>query len=236
MTRAVLLNNLDHRELRVDTARGAELGDAVMSALTFPGEFRNLQAHYPIVFQKDAQGTFAPVALFGLQAGQNLFLRGGRWDAHYLPLAIRRQPFLLGSADGAPVLHIDLDSPRVSRDGRGEALFLEHGGTTPFLDGVASLMRSLHDGVQATPGFVAALLRHELLESFVLDVTGADDSQHRLSGFYTIDEERLGGLDAAALHALARAGWLEPVYMAIASLSQLRALIERREATHAAAR
>ena len=59
-----------------------EYGDAVMSAVTFPAEFRSLQAHYPIVFRKSQDGTtFEPVALFGFEEGQNLFLGPHGWDA-----------------------------------------------------------------------------------------------------------------------------------------------------------
>ena len=93
MARHAQLNNLDHRDLRIDTRHGAALGDAVAFAPTFPDEFRSLQAHYPIVFRKSADGALQPVALFGFEDGQNLFLDGERWDATYLPLAIERQPF-----------------------------------------------------------------------------------------------------------------------------------------------
>ena len=75
MSQHVLLNNIDHKDLRVDTARSAALGDDVMFAATFPAEFRNVQAYYPIVFRKTAEGAFQPIALFGFQEGRNLFLR-----------------------------------------------------------------------------------------------------------------------------------------------------------------
>ena len=227
MARHAQLNNIDHRDLRVVTERGAAWGDDVMSALTFPAEFRNLQAHYPIVFQKASDGSFQPVALLGFQPGQNLFLDERGWDALYLPLAIERQPFLIGlSVEGEPMMHIDLDHPRVGHD-HGEPLFRIHGGTTEFLDRMASTLQALHEGLQAVPGFVDALLRHELLESFVLDITLDDGAQHRLAGFYTINEERLSRLDGEALAALHREGHLEAIYMAIASLSRFRDLIER---------
>ena len=97
MSHPVLLNNIDHKDLRVVTARGAAYGDNVMSALTFPDEFRTLQAHYPIVFRKLDDGTgFEPLALFGFQEGENLFLEDGRWDAFDLPLTVERQPFMIG--------------------------------------------------------------------------------------------------------------------------------------------
>lgn len=232
----VQLNNIDHRDLRVVTERGAAWGDDVMSALTFPAEFRNVQAYYPIVFQKTADGGVQPVALLGFQPGQNLFLDEHGWDAaHALPLAIARQPFLIGmSVEGEPMMHIDLDHPRVSRE-QGEPLFRTHGGTTEFLDGMASTLQALHEGLQAVPGFVGALLRHELLESFVLDITLDDGAQHRLAGFSTIHEERLARLDGEALGSLHAAGHLEAIYMVLASQSRFRDLIERVRRTHARA-
>ena len=233
MARTVLLNNIQHRDLRVDTRRGARLGDAVMSAVTFPAEFRSLQAHYPIVFAKTPNGaTFQPFALLGLREGQNLFLGGDTWDATYLPLAIQRQPFSIGQADGEPVVHVDLDSPRVVST-TGEALFREHGGTTGFLERMTSVLLAIHEGLQRTPAFVRALLDLDLLESFVLDTELDDGSQNRLAGFYTINEEHLNALDGNALERLSRAGYLEPTYMAVASLSNFRILIERLNRAHA---
>ena len=227
MSTPVLLNNVDHKDLRVLTQRGAAYGDNVMLVHTFAAEFRNLQAHYPIVFQKTAQGAFHPVALLGFQEGQNLFLKAGGWDASYLPLAMEREPFLIGKQGEELLVHVDLDSPRISRSEQGQALFLPHGGSSEYLERVTSVLLAIHEGLQGTPAFAAALLAHELLESFVLDVEAPDGSVRRLAGFYTIDEERLARLQGEALQQLHRAGYLEPVFMAVASLSKLRELIER---------
>lgn len=227
MTNNVLLNNVDHKDLRVITTRSAQYGDDVMHAITFPSEFRNIQAHYPIVFRKNAQGQFEPIALLGFQERQNLFLTRRGWDATYLPLTIERLPFLIGfSADKQPMMHVDLDSPRISRT-EGEAVFLPHGGNTEFLERMNSVLLAIHQGIAGIQPFMAALLEHELLESFVLDVQLANGSQNRLAGFYSIHEERLLGLGGAVLERFNRAGYLQAIHMAIASLSQFRALIER---------
>ncbi|MBN7138683.1 hypothetical protein A7A76_06110 [Lysobacter enzymogenes] len=250
MSQAVLLNNVDHHDLRVIVARGARYGDDEMLAPTFFGEFRALQAHYPIVFQQTADGGFRSLALLGLRPRENLFLQddalerdalagaGERWDAHYLPMAIERLPFLIGIAEDEPMLHIDLAHPRVVRgEGRGgEPLFLEHGGSSEFLQRAASLLRALHDGLREEAGFIAALRRLHLLEPFALDIRLDQHTQHRLSGFHTIDERALRALGAADLHALAQAGYLEAIYMALASQSRLRDLIERLSRRHAAGR
>lgn len=229
MARYAAVNNVAHRDLRVDTGHGAALGDALMYAQTFPQEFRNVQAHYPIVFGKAGDGSFQPLALFGFREGQNLFLDGDRWDATYIPLTMQRQPFLIGAGGDELTMHVDLEHPRLAT-GKGEALFLDHGGMTEYLDRAASVLKTIHAGLQQTPAFVAALLEHGLLESFVLDMVLDDGTEARLSGFYTIDEERLRALDAAAFGVLGTAGHLEPAYMAMASIANLRALIERANA------
>jgi hypothetical protein len=227
MSTSVLLNNVNHQALRIITARGAAWGDDVMSSVVFPSEFRNLQAHYPIVFQKTADGTgFQPIALFGLREGQNLFLTPQGWDAACLPMAVERQPFMIGRDGDELMVHLDLDSPRLSNT-EGEPVFLPLGGNSEFLERMTALLLAVHEGVQATPAFVDALLAHELLESFVLDVELDDGTQSRLAGLYTLHEDRLAGLGPEALGALHRAGHLQAVYMVLASLSNLRGLIDR---------
>jgi hypothetical protein len=233
MTKNVLLNNVDHKNLRVIGARSEQYGDAVMSSATFPAEFRNVQAHYPIVFHKASDGQFQPLALFGFQQGQNLFLSASGWDAAYVPLLIERQPFLIGVGHGQLMIHIDVDHPRVSET-HGERLFREHGGPTEFLERMNSVLLTIHHGLEQTPAFTRALLEHELLESFVFDVQLGDGSQHRLAGFYTIHEERLSALPGDALERMSKAGHLQAAYMAVASLSNFRALVERQKRLHGA--
>ena len=228
MTNTVLLNNVDHKELRVITKRGAQFGDAVMSSMTFAAEFRDLQAHYPIVFRKTNDGlSFEAIVLFGFQEGENLFLGSSGWDASYVPLLIERQPFLIGNTGGELMMHVDLDSPRVS-GAEGEPVFLPHGGNSEFLERMNSVLLSIHQGLQSTAAFIAALTEHQLLESFVLDIELNDGSQNRLAGFYTINEDKVRSLDGAVLEQLNRAGYLQAIFMVIASLSNFRALIERK--------
>jgi len=236
MPKPVLLNNVEHKNLRVITRRGARFGDAQMAAPTFPAEFRNIQACYPIVFRKTTDGPgFEPIALLGFQEGENLFLQGERWDAVYIPMLVERQPFLIGmgGADGQDLtVHIDIENPRVS-DSEGEEVFKPHGGTTDYLERINSLLAAIHNGMQDMPLFLATLVEHELLESFVLDIGLDDGSQNRLAGFYTINEDRLAGLSGDVIAKLHAGGHLHPIYMVLASLSNFRALIERKNALHA---
>ena len=236
MANIELLNNVDHKDLRVITARSAAYGDNQWYVPTFPHEFRNLQMHYPVVFAKNPNtGQFQAVALMGFEEGENLFLNGDGWDATYIPLNIMRQPFLVGfqetREDGVPatqmVVSVDRDNPRVSTT-EGEPVFLEYGGNSEYLERVNSILNLIHQGFERNQAFIDMLLGMDLLESFVLDVELNDGSEHRLSGFYTINEDSLAGLTGDDLVILNNNGYLEAIYMAIASISNIPGLVDRK--------
>lgn len=237
MKNHVLLNNVDHKDLKVITTRSAEYGDNVQCAMTFSWEFRSIQAHYPIFFTKGAHSKeFSAVAMFGFEQKENLFLRNMGWDAHYVPLSIRREPFLIGfqqpmdsGIDKEPVIHVNMDSPRLSETD-GEAVFLAHGGISPYLEQVNSILNTINEGYPVHELFVKELVTHDLLEPFALDVTLNNGSQNRLTGFHTINEDTLFELDGDVLASLNEKGFLLPIYMAVASLSNIRDLIERKNA------
>jgi hypothetical protein len=229
-----LLNNIDHKDLKIITERSAALGDNVWYAVTFPAEFRNLQRHYPVFFIKNPNdGQFEAVAMFGVEDGENLFLDEYGWNASYIPLNIMRQPFLIGFQEKEqggdtvrePVITVDLDSPRVSLE-QGEPVFLEHGGNSEYLEQVNSILKVLYQGIAGSKPFFDTLTELDLIESFVLDAQLDDGSEHRLAGFYTINEDVLRELDGEKLEMLNRKGHLEAIYMAIASMSNLPNLLE----------
>ncbi len=237
MSQYEILDKEKHRHLRIKTGYGATLGDAAMYMMTYPMEFRDIQSCYPILFTKDPNtGGFFAAAVLGFEANQNLFLQDHRWDASYVPAMARRQPFLIATGpegdDRTPVVSLDMDHPRVSQD-EGEALFDSQGRTTEFLDQKIALLDKLHHGLQHGKGFVDTLLRHELLEQITLDIAFNDGSKQTLQGFYSIAEERLYQLQGDVLESLNQAGYLQPVFMAVASLSRMRDVIERRNRVRA---
>jgi hypothetical protein len=178
----------------------------------------------------DGDVGFQPIVLFGLEEGQNLFLNDGGWDAAVVPMALQREPFAIGRAEDSTLqLHIDMESPRVVRAGEeeGTALFLPHGGFTDYLDQVVKLMEQLHEQAQLLPAFIDALKRLQLLEPFVLDIEMPSGEHSRLTGLFSMNEERLSALSGSELEKLAQQGFLLPIYMQVASLSQLPVLLHR---------
>jgi hypothetical protein len=231
-----IVNNVDHKDIKINTVRSKEFGDNIWYSLTFVEEFRAIQAYYPIFFQKDADtGQFVPVSLFGFQHEENLFLNDKGWDAGYIPLSVARQPFTIGTQkkviDGREqedrILALDMDNKRVNKD-VGESLFLEFGGNSDYLDTIADMMETLHNGVNQNTNFIKCLTELDLLEPFTLDVQLNDGSQYQMIGFYTINEEKLEQLPAEKLADLVSSGYLKAIHMTMASQGNVAHLIRRK--------
>ena len=106
--------------------------------------------------------------------------------------------------------------------------FDDHGQPTPYLESVIAGLDELDQGYRASGDFYAALERYELLEPFSLDIDLRDGSKHRLVGYHLIDEAKLRALEPGPLAELHAAEYLMPIFMALASLANLSALIERK--------
>lgn len=231
MAKHVALNFENHSSLRVITDRSSEFGDNRMLAPVFPHEFRQVQANFPIVFVNEPQSErYRPVALFGLEANENLFLSNSTWEATYLPLSVRMPPFSIGRGVGNRLtVNIDKEHPRVNET-RGEELFYSDGEHTPFLTQVSELLMEVHRAAEILPSFCAFLDEMQLIEPFTLEIKLSDGSEGKLEGYYTVDEQKLQKLRGADLEKLNDANYLMPTFMIVASLAQLSGLIKRREA------
>jgi hypothetical protein len=228
MARYELLNNVTHKDLRVVTRFGREFGDDIGMVLAFPTEYAELQREYPIFFRKDRDsGEWQSVALLGFEQKENLFLQGERWNAAYLPGVVAKGPFLIGfqeqRIDGElrkePVIHVDLDHPRVNSS-EGEAVFMPQGGHSPYLQHITTVLRGIRDGTETGKAMFAAV---------ALDVKLDDKHGVNLAGLYGIDRERLAGLDAASLHLLHHAGYLEGAFLVLASMHNVRRLMAEKQ-------
>jgi SapC len=225
MAKHVLLNNVEHKDLRVITRHSAELGDNVGSVLTFPTEYGDIQKEYPIFFRKDpATGEFQSIALLGFRNDENLFLDERGWNANYIPGVIARGPFLIGFQRGEPVIHVDLDNPRVSRT-EGEPVFQPQGGNSPYLEGVAGVLKGIHQGMAVSKAMFEAFTALDLVQPMNVEIKLSVEQQYNLLNLYSISEEKLAKLDGAALFKLNQAGFLQGAFLALASLSNMKKLM-----------
>jgi hypothetical protein len=236
MTNHVLLDNITHKDLKIRPGYQQGQGFEVSTVRVFPVEFGELQVEYPIFLARNKEtGHFEPVALLGLGQGENLFLADHGWDARYIPLAIERQPFLIGFQESMesgvpqrqPVVHIDMDHPKVSMT-EGEPVFLPHGGESPLLERISSVLLTIHQGNEINQVLSRQLVGLDLVESAEMEFTLANGEQHTLGGLHLINEKRLAALSGDALYTLHEKGFLQAIYMMLASLPNFRKLLDRK--------
>ena len=230
MTKYVPLNFKEHSSLRVITDFGVEFGNDRMFAPIFPHEFRQVQADVPIVFTKETQSSrYRPVALFGLEQGENLYLKDDRWDTQYVPISVRMNPFIIGRKGNNDLsVHIDIESSRVNYK-FGEKLFDDEGEQTGFLSYIVNLLYEIHESEQKLPTFCALLEELSLIEPLTFKAELDDGTEGKLTGFSTIVEERLEELDESSLYRLSTSGALMPVFMILASTSNFVDLVKRKK-------
>jgi len=238
MSNHALLDNVTHRDLKILPGYSKGQGFDISTARVFPIEFSELQMEYPIVLTRNKEsGHFEPVALLGLTRNENLFLGENGWEAHYIPLAIERQPFLIGFQETMesgipqrrPVVHVDLDHPKVSMT-EGQPVFLPHGGESPLLERISSVLMTIHQGNEINQAFSRLLVGLDLVEPSTMEFTLANGEKHTLTGLHIINEDRLRELNGDALEALHQKGFLQSIYMMLASLPNFRKLIDRKNA------
>jgi hypothetical protein len=225
MTQHVLLNNVQHKDLRVIARPRAEFGDNVGSVLTFPTEFGDVQREYPIFFRKDpTSGEYQSLALLGFKHDENLFLDENGWDADYVPGVIARGPFLIGFQKEEPVIHVDLDSPRISQT-EGEPVFLPQGGNSRYIDQVATILKGIHDGIAVSKAMFAVFAEMDLIEPVNLEIKFSAEEQYNLRGLFTISDKKLAALDGESLYKLNQRGYLQGAFLVMASMNNVRKLI-----------
>jgi hypothetical protein len=123
-----------------------------------------------------------------------------------------------------------MDSPRISAD-EGEALFEEHGGNSEFLIRATQNLEMINAGNQHSEKFVAALIEHDLIESCSFDKELSDGRDNQLLGFYTNNEDKLQELDGATMESFNKQGFLQPIFMLLASHSCMSTLLGYKNAT-----
>lgn len=233
MSNFVLLDNVEHKDLRVNIEHSEALGDNINQALVFPTEFMELQREYPILFRKSPEGEYFAVVLLGLDKDENLFLTSEGWNARYVPAIQERGPFSItlresevdGEKQVEPLINVDLDHPRISKV-NGESVFLSQGGHSPYLTQVSQVLNRIHVGANAAPAFFSELEALQLIEPISIEVKLSETTQYTVPDVYTISRERLYQLNGEQLEKLNSLGLLEHCFAIMASAGNISRLIE----------
>ncbi|MEJ0043400.1 MAG: SapC family protein [Rhizomicrobium sp.] len=222
MTNVVFLDKEAHRDLRVQSGTSNEFPDDQRFVQVVVNEFPLLVVHHPILLTKDSDtGAFICGAVFGFDAAENLFR--DEPDA-YRPLNLRRIPFFVA---GGGDLAIDLDNPRVGTQ-KGQRLFDDGGAPTAYLQGVIAALGELRPGAEMTKIFIDTLLKLKLIGPIDISLRFDDGETRNLLGLYTIDPDALRELPDATVVELFRRGYLNLIYLMMASLKQVPVLAQKK--------
>ncbi len=188
-------------------------------------EFAQVGADTPVVFVKHAEtDQFQPVAMLGIQPGENLLVKDNLWQGMYIPGIIATWPFRLIANEQDPtklVVALDVESESVSQD-EGEALFAD-GKESEFLEQRKKALTAYFEHSQITQAFVKHLADLELLveQNLSVDVLGRNIN---LTGLYFVSETKFNELDDETYADLRKRGFLHVIYAHLVSLNQIRRL------------
>jgi hypothetical protein len=235
----VILKHDTHRKLRVITTQSAEYGDNLHIVPVIGDEISTLVLDFPVYLMKSEEtGKFNLYALLGLELGENLYLQGEDWAAGYVPLYMRRQPFLLASKDGEKQtsggkeasIAIDMDNKRIN-ESQGEAIFNEDGTKTPYLEDIIKMLVMLAKGIESTEVFISILVEHDLIVPTQLNIVFGNGEKKTVGGIYTLNADKLGELKDEVVVELHSRGFLQACYMMLASMGHVQKMISMKNAT-----
>lgn len=231
----VPINQERHLTKRIKEVTGFDFSSKFHIAYVTTHEFVRASAIYPLVFVEDKEkDQFRPVALLGLDAGENLFVdNAGKWQASYIPAIIRRYPFALSQAEeGRYLVCIDEQSELVS-DTEGAPLFDDKGQPTQVIDNVKKYLGELQQMDAVTQEFSKFLAANNLFVPLNMRVR-QNDSMKNISGCYVINEERLNNLSDELFLEMRNKRYLPAIYAHLTSLAQVERLVSLKDGLAAA--
>jgi SapC len=226
------LDSIQHRSmtLKVPTTDWA-VADKLNALFVAAAEFGDVCREFPIVFVKagteaDGSPAIAPVAIFGLDPDQNLFVANGRWRGQYIPAVLRAYPFCIARMDEERfAICVDLAHDGF-READGERLFLDDGKPTDMLKGMTTHLENLEVEIQRTRLIGKRLLELDLLREMRFDATLPDGRQHTVDGFLTVDDKKVTELPDNVVMELHRNGILGLIHLHWVSMGNMRKLAD----------
>lgn len=228
--KVVALNSDVHRDLRFAAQEIGFSFAADTTAVLIAGvEFAEASREYPIVFIRGQDKQMRPVALLGVRNGENLYVdEQGKWDAGYIPAFVRRYPFVMaeGGASGELMVCIDESCPALHA-GHGEPLINAEGKLAPLMNEVVQFLQNFQREFARTELIVRQL---DELGLFIEQGARFDTSSgesFQLNDFYLIDEAKFLQIADDKLPRLFRSGAFGLAYLHLASLGNMRKLLDR---------
>jgi hypothetical protein len=231
------VNKARHAATKIKQVEGFGFASQFHIASVMVHEFARASAIYPVVFLEDkTKDEFRPVALMGLESGENLFVGAdGKWAASYVPAIIRRYPFALASTgeEGQFTVCIDEGSELISETD-GSPLFQADGEPAEALENVKRYLGELQQMDMFTHEFCKYFAENNLFTPLNMRVRQSNQIKN-INGCYVVNEERLNNLSNERFIELREKHYLAAVYAHLISLAQIERLMLLKEERSGAA-
>lgn len=239
MSKAVVLNNVDHKDLKVDTRPESSPHQNINRSVVYVTEIGELHKEFPLVFFKHPEtGQTQLHAILGLAKDENLFIDNNGWTTRFVPALIARGPFSLGyqKSEGEevqnPIICIDTDDPRVNNE-HGEDLFLQFGGEAPYLNYIIKTLQTIEAGIEFDKTLLTLVESMDLLEPVSIQIKLNNEEEVNFSNYYTINQDKLSQLNGEELTKLNQFGVLSLLYFILSSTGNFQQLITLKNAKSA---
>jgi hypothetical protein len=197
-------------------------------------EFAPAARDYPIVFTSgDGGKSFAPVAVLGMTAGENLYANGDGWvSGVYVPAYARRYPFCMAKVKLNDVQQqnriICVEKAHLDESG-GEAMFDDQGEPSAKWRDMQRLLAEYEADLERARELCAILADYALLEPFSMQAKTAQGGALQLTGMHRVDEKKIEHLNVSQFKNLAKKGVLGRLYAHLLSLENFSRLLERKK-------
>lgn len=224
----VALSREKHRALRFNPRQTYQFAASEMAVPIFAGEANLVAREYPILFATNANSM--PMALLSLEKDGNAYVtEQGKWDARYVPVHVRRYPFMLGdtaqdeTVEGSRAFTVMFDAaaPHL-QEANGDSLFNDAGAPAPALEKVQRVLIDLQRNSLATLKLVQKIDAAGVLQARVLEATPKGGKPFAIKGMRVVDAKKLAALPAEVVHDLHVSGALALIHAHLISMTNLQ--------------
>ena len=218
----VLLDKVKHKHMKIKKQDHLNHAKDINSVPLSGGEFFGCSRNHPVMFAKNGNGDFFPIALLSLTSkGHNL---GERWENVYVPFFVRRYPFALEASKS--LLIFDEKAPHIQKE-EGEPLFDADGEPTQVLKKIMHFLKTVDLGYELTAKYATALKEKGLIEPYQGKLRFSDTTL-KLDHMFVVNEEKFyETLTDDDIVGWFKKGWLAWTHAHLHSISALSELVNR---------
>ncbi|PCJ16465.1 MAG: peptidase [Candidatus Cloacimonadota bacterium] len=215
-----------HKKTKIKPLTNFDFAKEVNLSTIMVHEFSRAASIYPIVFIEDKEkDQFRPTVLLGLEAGENLFIQDGKWNASYIPAILRRYPFALAQTEDKSKYTVCIDDKSdLVNTKEGQPLFNDKGEPGEVMDRVKQYLGELQQMEKFTEDFSTYMKENNMFTPLNMKVKLGDEIKN-ISGAYVINEERLNSLSDEKFLEMRAKQYISVTYSHLSSLSQIERLL-----------